>query len=295
MSNVEQMFVLVVESGSFKKAAEYLKLEPSSVSRQIAALENRLQVRLLRRSTQRTTPTELGQRYYERLRLIIDDQIALEEEIRSGVSRLTGKLRIAAPVDFGTKFVVPVTCQLQQLAPELSVELLLGSPFESLLESNLDVAVRIGDLPDSNLIAKNLGHNQRVLVASRECVEKQGAPTSPEKLDAYNFILYSSSQARSDIEFADGSRYSHLKIRSNMTVNSVAAVRRLVLEGKGIHLGPLWAFAEDIESGRLIRLLPDRPLRSFPVHAVYPARSYLPVKIKEFIRLLSDELRSQTT
>ncbi|MFT7339227.1 MAG: DNA-binding transcriptional LysR family regulator, partial [Marinobacter maritimus] len=194
-----------------------------------------------------------------------------------------------------TKFVVPVTCQLQQLAPELSVELLLGSPFESLLESNLDVAVRIGDLPDSNLIAKNLGHNQRVLVASREYVEKQGAPTSPEKLDAYNFILYSSSQARSDIEFADGSRYSHLKIRSNMTVNSVAAVRRLVLEGKGIHLGPLWAFAEDIESGRLIRLLPDRPLRSFPVHAVYPARSYLPVKIKEFIRLLSDELRSQTT
>ncbi|MBL1271661.1 MAG: LysR family transcriptional regulator [Oceanospirillales bacterium] len=295
MSDVEQMFVLVVESGSFKKAAEYLKLEPSSVSRQIAALENRLQVRLLRRSTQRTTPTELGQRYYERLRLIIDDQLALEEEIRSGVSRLTGKLRIAAPVDFGTKFVVPVTCQLQQLAPELSVELLLGSPFESLLESNLDVAVRIGDLPDSNLIAKNLGHNQRVLVASREYVEKQGAPTSPEKLDAYNFILYSSSQARSDIEFADGSRYSHLKIRSNMTVNSVAAVRRLVLEGKGIHLGPLWAFAEDIESGRLIRLLPDRPLRSFPVHAVYPARSYLPVKIKEFIRLLSDELRSQTT
>ncbi|WP_144780322.1 LysR family transcriptional regulator [Marinobacter maritimus] len=295
MSDVEQIFVLVVESGSFKKAAEYLKLEPSSVSRQIAALENRLQVRLLRRSTQRTTPTELGQRYYERLRLIIDDQLALEEEIRSGVSRLTGKLRIAAPVDFGTKFVVPVTCQLQQLAPELSVELLLGSPFESLLESNLDVAVRIGDLPDSNLIAKNLGHNQRVLVASREYVEKQGAPTSPEKLDAYNFILYSSSQARSDIEFADGSRYSHLKIRSNMTVNSVAAVRRLVLEGKGIHLGPLWAFAEDIESGRLIRLLPDRPLRSFPVHAVYPARSYLPVKIKEFIRLLSDELRSQTT
>ena len=295
MSNVEQMFVRVVESGSFKKAAEYLKLEPSSVSRQIAALEDRLQVRLLRRSTQRTTPTELGQRYYERLRVIIDDQVALEEEIRSGVSRLTGKLCIAAPVDFGTKFVVPVTCQLQQLAPELSVELLLGSPFESLLESNLDVAVRIGDLPDSNLIAKHLGHNERVLVGSPEYLETHGAPISLEQLEGNNFILYSSSQARSDIEFADGSRYSHLKIRSNITVNSVAAVRRLVLEGKGIHLGPLWVFAEDIESGRLVRLLPDRPLRSFPVHAVYPARSYLPVKVKEFIRLLSEELESQIT
>ncbi|MBO6850740.1 MAG: LysR family transcriptional regulator [Marinobacter sp.] len=294
MGHVEQLFVRVVESGSFKKAAEYLKLEPSSVSRQIAALEERLQVRLLRRSTQRTTPTELGQRYYERLRVILDDQLALEEEIRSGVSLLNGKLRITAPVDFGTRFVVPVVSQLQALAPDLSVELLLGSPFESLVENDLDVAVRIGELPDSSLIAKHLGHNQRVLVASPGYLDQQGTPTSLDQLEAHNFILYSSGQARSDIEFADGSRFSHLKIRSNMTVNSVSAVRRLVLEGKGIHLGPLWVFADDIESGSLMRLLPDRPLRSFPVHAVYPARSYLPVKVREFIRLLSEELGSQT-
>ncbi|AMQ90318.1 LysR family transcriptional regulator [Marinobacter sp. LQ44] len=292
MGGVEHVFVRVVESGSFKKAAESLNLEPSSVSRQIAALEDRLQVRLLRRSTQRTTTTELGQRYYERLRVIIDDQLALEEEIRSGVSLLTGKLRITAPVDFGTRFVVPVACRLQELAPDLSVEMSLGSPFESLLESDLDVAVRIGDLPDSSLIAKHLGHNKRVLVASPEYLDKHGTPTSLEQLEQHNFILYSSSQARSDIEFADGSRYSHLKIKSNMTVNSVAAIRRLVLEGNGIHLGPLWVFAEDIESGRLVRLMPDRPLRSFPVHAVYPARSYLPVKVREFIRLLSEELNS---
>lgn len=295
MGYVEQLFVRVVESGSFKKAAEYLKLEPSSVSRQIAALEERLQVRLLRRSTQRTTPTELGQRYYERLRVILDDQLALEEEIKSGVSLLTGKLRITAPVDFGTRFVVPVVCQLQEQAPELSVELLLGSPFESLVENDLDVAVRIGDLPNSSLIAKHLGHNKRVLVASPGYLDKYGTPTSLEQLESHNFILYSSSQARSDIEFSDGNRFSHQKIRSNITVNSVAAVRRLVLEGKGIHLGPLWVFEEDIESGRLVRLLPDRPLRSFPVHAVYPARSYLPVKVKEFVRLLSEELSSQTT
>ncbi|MCD1647538.1 LysR family transcriptional regulator [Marinobacter adhaerens] len=295
MGHVEQLFVRVVESGSFKKAAESLRLEPSSVSRQVAALEERLQVRLLRRSTQRTTPTELGQRYYERLRVILDDQQALEEEIRSGVSLLTGKLRITAPVDFGTRFVVPVVCQLQELAPELSVDLVLGSPFERLVENDLDVAVRIGDLPDSSLIAKHLGQNRRVLVASPEYLGKNGTPESPEHLEAHNFVLYSSGQARSDIEFSDGSRYSHLKIRSNLTVNSVTAVRRLVLEGKGIHLGPLWVFAEDIESGRLVRLLPDKPLRSFPIHAVFPARSYLPVKVREFIRLLSEELNSQTT
>lgn len=290
MGRAEHLFARVVESGSFKKAAESLGVEPSSVSRQIAALEDRLQVKLLRRSTQRTTPTELGQRYYERLRLILDDQAALEEEIKSGVSLLTGKLRITAPVDFGIRFVVPVVRKLQALAPELSVELLLGSPFESLLESDLDVAVRIGNLPDSSLIARKLGQNERVLVASPAYLDQHGTPESTEELDAHNFILYSSSQANSDIEFADGSRYSHLKIRSNLTVNSVAAIRRLVLEGTGIHLGPMWIFAEDIENGRLVRLLPDRPLKSFPVHAVYPARSYLPVKVKEFIRLLSEAL-----
>ncbi|MEE4376696.1 MAG: LysR family transcriptional regulator [Candidatus Competibacteraceae bacterium] len=291
MSTVEQLFLQVVESGSFKKAAEHLNIEPSAVSRKIAVLEDRLKVKLLRRSTQRTTPTELGQHYYERLRRIIDDQTALEEEISSGVNRLTGKLRIAAPVDFGTQFVVPVIRKMQQQAPELSVELLLGSAFENLLEMNLDVAVRIGELPDSTLIAKKVGQNDRVLVGSPDYLAKHGTPTTLEQLQTHNFILYSSSQARSDIEFADGSRYSHSKITSNITVNSVSAVRQLVLEGAGIHLGPLWVFKDDIESGRLIRLLANKPLRSFPVHAVYPARSYLPFKIKEFTRLLAERLK----
>ena len=294
MNSTEQMYIRVVESGSFKRAAEYLQVEPSSVSRKIAALEDRLQVKLLRRSTQRTSPTELGQLYYERVRQLIDDQAALEEEIRSGVSRLSGKLRIAAPADFGTKFIVPVVGQLQQQAPELSAELLLGSHFENLFDSNLDVAVRIGELPDSDLIAKRLGYNDRVLVASTEYLAEHGTPTSQEHLEPHNFIVYSPIQAKSDIEFADGSHYSHLKIRSNIMVNSVSAIRSLVLDGKGIHLGPRWVFAEDIENGRLISLLPDKPLRSFPVHAVYPARSYLPFKVKEFVRLASEQLKSQT-
>lgn len=290
MSSVEQMFLRVVESGSFKKAAEYLNVEPSSVSRKIAALEDRLQVKLLRRSTQRSTPTELGQRYYERLRELIDDHAALEEEIKSGVSRLSGKLRIAAPADFGTKFIVPIISQMQREAPELSVELLLGSHFENFFESNLDVAVRIGELPDSDLIAKRIGYNSRVLVASPEYLAEHGVPTSLAHLETHNFILYSPAQAKSDIEFADGSRVSHLKIKSNIMVNSVSAVRSLALEGKGIHLGPRWVFAEDIENGRLISVLPNRLLRGFPVHAVYSGRAYLPFKVKEFIRLASEQL-----
>jgi DNA-binding transcriptional LysR family regulator len=293
MLSAERLFLQVVEAGSFKRAAEQLNVEPSSVSRKIAALEDRLRVKLLRRSTQRTSPTELGQLYYEGLRRIIDDQTALEQEVTTGVERLAGRLRIAAPVDFGTQFVVPVVRQMQRQAPELSVELLLGSQFENLLEKNLDVAVRIGTLADSNLIARRLAEIERVLVASPEYLRSRGTPRRVEDLEDHDFVLYSGVQGRSDIEFSDGSRYAHARIRSRFTVNSVSAVRRLVLEGAGIHLGPRWAFKDDIRGARVMQLLPDRPLKSFPVHAVYLSRSYLPFKTQEFIRLLAERLGAE--
>ena len=286
----ERIFLHVVEAGSFKKAAEHLGMEPSSVSRKIAALEHRLKVKLLRRSTACTSPTELGQCYYEGLRRIVDEKVALEETISVGLDQLNGRLRIAAPVDFGTQFVVPVVRQMQNQAPELREELILTSEFENLLERNLDVAVRIGELPDSNLIAKRLGQVGRVLVASPSYLKNHGTPQTKGELASHNFILYSPAQERSDIVFADGSRYPSAKITSNITVNSVSAVRYLVLDGVGIHLGPRWAFEEELRSGHVIELLGDKPLKSFPAHAVYLARSYLPLKTKMFIKLMSDRL-----
>lgn len=287
---VEQIYIQVVESGSFKKAAEHLKLEPSSITRKIAALEDHLQVKLLRRSTQRTTPTELGQLYYQGLRKIVDEQNALEEMIRGGVKQLNGKLRIAAPVDFGAQFVMPVVRKLQQQAPDLSVELLLGSYFENLVEQNLDVAVRIGALQDTSLIARKLGQLHRVLVASPAYLAQYGTPTQPEQLVDHNFILYSSIQASSDIKFADGSCFPHFLIKSNITVNSVTAIRKLVLDGIGIHLGPRWLFSDDLKCNQVIQVLPEKLLESFPVNAIYTERAYLPEKIKLFIALMSEHL-----
>ncbi|WP_286715839.1 LysR family transcriptional regulator [Marinobacter sp. tcs-11] len=291
MASVEQIFLQVVESGSLKAAAELLGVEPSSVSRKIAALEKRLAVKLLRRSTQRSTPTELGQRYYDRLRLIVDEQAALEEEIRGGVAQLQGTLRIAAPADFGVQFVVPVVRNMQQRASDLSVELLLGSHFENLVEQNIDVAVRVGELSDSSLYAKPLGDNPRVIVASPQYLARRGTPKVLSELDDHEFILYSPGQGRAPISFADGRHHSVEYLKANITVNSAAAVRTLVLDGAGIHHGPLWLFREEIEQGKLIQLFPDQALKAFPIHAVYPSRSYLPFKVKEFIRLMSQQMK----
>lgn len=290
MDNVERLFLRVVETGSFKRAAEQLNQEPSSISRKVAALEDRLKVKLLRRSTQRTTPTELGQRYYERMRYIVDEQTELEEEIRSGVNRLSGTLRIAAPVDFGTRFVVPVARQMQQQSDDLNIELLLGSQFDNLQERSIDVAVRIGNLPDSSLVARKLGDVPRVLVASPDYLKTHGDPQTIDDLEQHNFVQYSPDTRRSDIKFEDGQYFPHTKIHSNITVNSVEAIRELVLANVGIHLGPEWIFKNDLSRGRVVRLLPDNGLSSFPVHAVYLARSYLPFKTREFTRLLADSL-----
>jgi len=291
MVSVEQIFLQVVESGSLKAAAELMGVEPSSVSRKIAALEKRLEVQLLRRSTQRSTPTELGQKYYDRLRNIVDEQAALEDEIRGGVAQLQGTMRIAAPADFGVQFVIPVIKVMQQQASDLSVELLLGSHFENLVEQGIDVAVRVGELSDSALYARPLGENPRVIVASPQYLARRGKPKTLSELDDHEFILYSPGQRRAPITFANGSIHNVEYMKAKITVNSAAAVRTLVLDGVGLHHGPLWLFREEIERGEIIQLFPDKPLKAYPIYAVYPSRSYLPFKVKEFIRLMSQQVK----
>ena len=286
----EHMFVQVVRAGSFKRAAEQLNLEPSSLSRKIAALEKRLNVKLLHRSTRRTRPTELGERYFEGLTRIIDQQAALEEGISSRVELLTGPFRVSAPVDFGVEFVVPVLRRMQREAPRLDIEVLLGSGFVDLLEQGIDVAIRIGELPDSNLIARKIGEVPRMLVASPDYLRIRGTPQTPDDLAEHDFVLYSSLQARSDIEFADGTRFPHAKVSSSTTVNSVRAIRQLVIDGAGLHLGPKWAFLDAVAEGKLEWVLPSKSLKSFPVHAVFVARDYLPRKTKLFVESLAEKV-----
>ncbi|MGB7249646.1 MAG: LysR family transcriptional regulator [Phormidesmis sp.] len=290
MQSLQQFFIQVVEAGSFKKAAEQMHIEPSSLSRKIAALEKRLNVKLLHRSTRHTRPTELGQQYYEGLRRLLDDEIALEEEITSGVETLRGTLRVSAPVDFGAEFVVPVVHEMLKNAPELSIELSLSSQFINLVEHNIDVAVRIGESSKPNLLAKKIGEVPRVLVASHDYLRRCGTPNAPNDLMDHNFILYSPIQSRSDIEFADGSKFSHSKIQSNITVNSVNAIRRLVKGGLGIHLGPAWVFKAALDQGNVCKILSAHALKSFPIHAVYVGRAYLPKKTEEFIQQLSKHI-----
>ena len=290
MISLEQAFLQVVEAGSFKKAAEHQNIEASSLSRKIAMLESRLKVKLLYRSTSRTRPTELGQTYYDGLRRIVDDQMALEEEIISGVSTIKGRLRIGSTIDLGDQFIIPVIRSMQKQAPELSIELMLGSDIDDLVEKNLDIAIRIGPLSDSSLIAKLLGEIPRILVASPEYLDTRGVPKTPDDFIHHNFVLYSPVQAKSDIEFSDGTRISYSNLTSNMAVNSLRAIQTLVKDGAGIHCGPTWLYMDDLKEGRLVRLLPSYPVTGFTVYAVYASRSFLPKNTSELIKRISKQI-----
>ena len=288
----EQLFLRVVDAGSLKAAAEQINADPSAVSRKIAALEDRLGVKLLQRSTKRSTPTEAGAQYYDGMRTLIEQQSALEARIAGTIDRPTGKLRVTAPVDFGVEFVAPVLSQMQDQAPGLKVELLLGSTFSDLVDQNIDEAIRIGRLPDSSLIARRLGSVPRVIVASETYVHANGLPLIPGQAGSHPFIIYRPEQNNTSIKMRRDGQQVIMPMSGDITVNSISAVRMLVCAGKGLHIGPEWAFRDGLADGSIVRVLPDYELEAFPLHAVYVSATYVPAKVRVFVDLMQTSVRS---
>lgn len=291
----EQLFLRVVEAGSLKAAAEQVHADPSAVSRKIAALEDRLGVKLLQRSTKRSVPTEAGAQYYEGMRKLLEQQTALEAKIAGTVDKPTGKLRVTAPVDFGAEFVAPVLSDLQEAAEDLKVELLLGSMFSDLVEQNIDVAIRIGRLPDSSLIARRLGAVPRVIVASRGYVEANGEPKTPDEIAAQPFIFYRTEHDNTSVKMTRKGQQYDVTMSGSFAANSVSAIRKLVAAGKGLHLGPTWVFKEGLADGSIVQMLPEYELDTFPLHAVYVQTSYIPAKVRAFIDLMATSMRANET
>lgn len=296
MGEAGRVFLRVVEAGSLKAAAEQLGTTPSTVSRQLAALEERLGVKLVQRSTRRSKPTDAGARYYEGLRRLADETSALEAEIAESSDTPRGRLSITAPVDFGARFVVPVVEAMIRDAPDLDVELVLGSGFYDLTERNIDVAIRIGRLADSSLVVKRLGRVPRVLVASPKYLARRGTPCAPAELAGHEFVFYARGNPGVPLELEDESgTVHHVRMKGRLTVNSITAIRRLVENGAGIHLGPRWAFEEGLACGRLRALLPGYRLPAPPLHAVYAPSAYVPAKIRVFVDRMAEFAPTQPT
>ncbi len=283
-----KVFVRVVETGSFSAVAREHTTTQSSVSKQVAALETHLGAKLLSRSTRALSLTEEGETFFPEARRLVSDYDAAEGRLRSGRTQLTGWLRVAASVGYGRRILMPRVESFLARHPGVRIDLRLSDGFSDLVEEGIDVAVRIGDLPDSGLMARKIGASERVLVAHPSYFDKLSEERRtldhPQDLTAHNCIVYTEVATQNAWEFLGPSgKAEHVRVAGNLQTNSSEAIRAAALSGLGICHAPGWLLSDELASGAVIRLLPAWRGRVTPIHAVYPAHRRHVAKIEAFV------------
>jgi len=292
-----QTFVRVVESGSFSAVAREIHSTQSAVSKQVAALERQLDARLLSRTTRSLALTEAGERYFAQARRLVAEIAEAEAQLQQGEQQLSGWLRVAASVGYGRLQLLPLVRSFLAAHPTVRIDLRLNDGFVDLVEEGIDVAVRIGELADSSLVARRIGTTQRVLVASRSYLAAlpRGLkpPSTPQELLAHNCIVYSELATQNAWTFtagpaADATEGSQVTIRAqgNLQTNSSEVIRASVLAGMGIGYSPTWLFEDELASGELQVLLPQWPAPPLPIHLVSPPQRRESAKVRAFAQHL---------
>ncbi|MGH8158815.1 MAG: LysR family transcriptional regulator [Rhodanobacter sp.] len=288
-----QIFVRVVEAGSFSAIAKESGSTQSAVSKQVASLEHVLRAKLLTRTTRSLALTEEGERYFEQARRLVAEIAEAETSLKSSGQQLKGWLRVAASVGFGRLKLVSLVQTFLVQHPEVKVDLQLSDGFIDLVERGIDIAVRIGDLPDSSLIARQVGLSHRELLAHRSYLRAlpKGIkrPRSPDDLPQHNCIVYTGTTMRNAWKFVAGpgadapeGTTRTIKVEGSLQTDSSEVIRTAVLAGMGVCYTPTWLFQAEIANGDVIRLLPDWSLPS-PIHLVSPQERRHSSKVRAFV------------
>lgn len=274
------IFVRIVEEGSLVRAAQRLRRSPPAVTRALAALEDRLGVRLIDRTTRRLAPTEAGRTLYERARTVVADYEAATAGVREAPVR--GLLRITAPVQFGRRHIAPIATRFLDAHKDVEIELLLNDRNIDLIEEGIDVAVRIGALADSSLSARPVGHVRRQWVASPAYLARHGTPQTPADLAQHEALL-GTSRGAMEWSFASGRRGAPLHLAGRLRVDDVETRLRATREGRGIAQFLSYQIADDFAAGRLVRLLRDYEQPPLPVQLLTKGRVHRAPKIDAFL------------
>lgn len=288
-------FIAIVDAGNLTTAARRLQRSAPAVTRALASLEQRLGVRLIERTTRRFATTEAGRRLADQARRLLADY---EETIRDAAgeeARLAGLLRITAPLLFGRLHVMPVVSRFLDAHPALRAELILSDHYLDLIEEGLDVAIRIGSLPDSSLVSRRLGTVSRVLVASPTYIATHGMPRTPTELTQHVIIF---TTGRGMPRFRIGTRERAVHLAPRLLVNQVDAALVAARDGRGIASALSYQVAHDLASGQLLRLLAEFEREPEPVQLVVPSTRLMPRRVRALIDhatgALTSRLRAQT-
>ncbi len=281
-----QAFIAVADLGGFAPAARKLGLSPSGVTRLIAALEERLGARLLQRTTRSVALTDAGARYLERARRILADVEEAEASVQDERTRPSGRLVVSAPIGFGRLHVGPVMSEYLKRHADVFGELRLTDSMVNLVEDGVDLAVRIGHLADSSLVARHVGEMRRIVVASPGYLKAQGEPKTPEAIASHQTIQFGGAAASPDWRFVRDGNEIRVTPVPRLTTNSADAAIGYAVRGGGLTRVLAYQAADAIKAGRLKILLAKFEPPSLPIHIVYPTSRLLSAKVRAFIDLV---------
>ena len=279
-----EMFVRVVETGSFSAAARDFKLGQPAISKTIAELENRLGVRLLVRSTRRLSPIEAGFAFYERALRAITEANEAEAAAQGAGAGLEGRIRIGAPVTFAQLHLVPRLNEFLDAHPKLNLELVMDDRPIDLVAENIDVAIRMGVLADSTLKARRIGQGVRSVLASPGYLARKGLPTLPEDLTEHESIIYTHRTGGDQWLFQRGNSEPSVHLRGRLTLTAAEGVRAAVIAGLGFTISSRWMFAPELKSGGVVSLLEEWSLPSIDLWLIYPSGRLTSTKSRAFVR-----------
>ena len=279
-------FLSVVENHSFTAAAKQLKTSVAHISRQVSALEDRLGVKLLHRTTRKVTPTDLGQQYYQQCRPLFDGLKDAENSIINLHDKPVGHLHVTAPVAFGERIIAPLLSDFLNQYPNLQINLELTNRKLDLIEGSIDLAIRLGNLESSNLKARKLSTRHLHICAAPGYIEKYGTPYSLSELNNHNCLLGTLDYWK----LSDKGKNKNIRVSGNMRCNSGPALLCAALMGNGIVQLPDYYVSSHISKGELIPLLKSYDPETEGIWAVYPPSRHMLPKVRIFIDFLTSKL-----
>ncbi|MBN8482558.1 MAG: LysR family transcriptional regulator [Xanthomonadales bacterium] len=281
-----QLFVRVVDAGSFTAGAEQMGISRALASKQIQALEDTLGVRLLNRTTRRISLTDPGKNYYARAYDILNSLAEAEAEAAELQIEPRGRMRVSVPISFALRHLAPALAEFQRRFPRVELELGLNDRLVDLVDEGFDMAIRISRLADSSLVARRIAPASLVLVASPAYLERAGTPRHPHDLAAHNALIYTLAPKPDEWVFTRDGDTVPVRIAGNLYVNNGDYVLAAALADSGIGLLPTFIAFDALQDGRLVPLLGDWQVPPIGIHAVYPQTRALPAKTRALIDFL---------
>ena len=282
-----EAFATVVDQGGFTDADKKMGISKSAVLKHVSSLEARLGARLLNRTTRRVSPTEIGLAYYDRARRVLSDAGEADALVASMQSAPTGLLRLSVATDFGVNHLSPILGDFLQKYPDITVNMVLNNRYVELISEGFDMAIRMGDLEDSSLRARKLTETQMRMIAAPSYFEKHGRPARLDDLNTHKLLHYS-NQASGNAWKITAPSGEERQIRSAgwLSVNDGQSLLNACIAGLGIAYLPSFLYANAMEQGQVVDVMPDLPVESTGIYAVYPPGRFTQPKVRAFIDFL---------